>query len=89
MLNQISATDAGEKLSDIINQVALASEPVILTMSGKPMAAIVSLEDLQSFQRLEDEADIADALKAAEEPGGNLTAEQMRKELEAADDLSG
>ncbi len=81
MLNQISAADAREKLSDIISQVALAREPVILTMSGKPMAAIVSLEDLQFFQHLEDEGDIADALKAAEEPGENLTAEQVRKEL--------
>jgi len=81
MLNKISTTDAGKNLSDIVNRVAFASEPVILTNMGKPMAAIISLEDLQFLQDLEDEADIADALEAIEEPGENITAEQMRNEL--------
>jgi len=64
-----------------VNRVAFAREPIILTNMGKPMAAIVSLEDLQFLQDSEDRADIADALKAIEEPGENITAEQMRKEL--------
>jgi prevent-host-death family protein len=81
MLNKISAADAGKNLSDIINRVAFDHEPVILTMSGEPTAAIVSLEYLQYFQYLEDQADIAEALKAAEQPGENITAEQMRKQL--------
>jgi len=81
MLNKISAADAGKNLSDIIKRVAFDHEPVILTMSGEPTAAIVSLEDFQYFQYLEDQADIAEALKAAEEPGENITAGQMRKQL--------
>jgi prevent-host-death family protein len=81
MLNKISATDAGKNLSDIINRVAFAHEPVILTLSGKPMAAVISLEDFRILQDLEDQADIADALKSLEEPGENITADQMRKEL--------
>jgi len=81
MLNKISTTDAGKNLSDIVNRVAVASEPVILTDMGKPMAAIVSLEDLQFLQDLEDQADIADALEAIEEPGENMTAKQIKKEL--------
>lgn len=79
MLNKISATDAGKNLSDIVNRVAFAIEPVILTDMGKPMTAIVSLEDLQFLQDLEDHADLADAL--AEEPGENITAEQIRKDM--------
>ncbi len=81
MLNKISATDAGKDLSGIVNRMAFGGGPIILTDKGKTMAAIVSLEHLQLLQVLEDEADIADAIKAIEEPGENITTEQMRKEL--------
>ncbi|OQX12021.1 MAG: hypothetical protein BWK80_44225 [Desulfobacteraceae bacterium IS3] len=85
MLNRISATDAGNNLPDIINRVVFAHEPVILTVSGKPVAAVISLEDFQFLQDFEDQTDIDDALKAAEEPGKNITAGQMRKELGLTD----
>jgi prevent-host-death family protein len=35
-------------------------EPVLLTQRGKAVAAIVSLEDLEEFQRVQDAADLAE-----------------------------
>lgn len=50
-MHKVSAAEAREKISDLINRVAYSKERVVLTRHGKDVAALVSVEDLQ---RLED-----------------------------------
>ena len=53
-----------EKLADITNKVAYAHERVIIQRKGKPVAALISVDDLHLLEQLEDARDTADLRKA-------------------------
>jgi len=80
-MNKITAADARKNFADIVNQVAYGKEPVVLTRRGKELAALVSIEDLNLLQKIEDQLDIQDAWKASREPGENISWSDLRKEL--------
>jgi prevent-host-death family protein len=82
MFNKISAADARKKFSNIINRVAYGKESFVLTRRGEPLAAIVSIDDLKLLQEIEEQMDIDDAWKARNEPGENISWEELRQELE-------
>jgi len=74
----VSISEIRDHLADALNRVAYGGERVILERRGKGVAAIVSLEDLQRLEELEDEADVKAAKKALKEKGG-ITLAQYRK----------
>ena len=53
MPSTISTSKAREFLADLITEVAYKGERVILTRHGKPVAAIISAEDLERLESLE------------------------------------
>jgi prevent-host-death family protein len=53
MPSSISTSKAREFLADIVTEVAYRGERVILTRHGKPVAAIVSAEDLERLEAME------------------------------------
>jgi prevent-host-death family protein len=55
MPSTISTSKAREFLADLITEVAYKGERVILTRHGKPIAAIISAEDLERLETLEGE----------------------------------
>lgn len=67
-------------VADTINRVAYRGDRIRLSRNGKDMAALVSVEDLELIERLEDEADIRAARKALKEEGGKPW-EQVKREL--------
>jgi len=79
---KISTADARKRFADVINKVAYSKEPFILTRRGKPLAALISIEDLMLLQDLEDRLDIEDAWKARVELGENIPWEKLREELD-------
>ncbi|MBI9085764.1 MAG: type II toxin-antitoxin system Phd/YefM family antitoxin [Desulfobacterales bacterium] len=81
MLNTVSTAEARKKLAEIVNKVAYGKEPVILTRRGEKLAALISMEELELLQLIEDHIDIEDARKALEEPGENISSEKLWKEL--------
>ncbi len=81
MKNTISTADARKNFADIVNKVAYGDEPIILTRRGQEVAALVSMRELELLRRIEDRMDIEDAEKALAEPGKNLPAEEVWKEL--------
>ena len=81
MNKTITTADARKNFADIVNTVAYGKEPVVLTRRGQEIAALISIEELQLLQRIEDHIDIEDAKKALEEPGENISAEEFWKEL--------
>ena len=72
--------DIRNNLADAINRVAYAGERIILERRGKSVAALVSVEDLELLEQLEDEADIKAARKALKEKGG-VTLKEIKKRL--------
>lgn len=81
MYNTITTADARKNFADIVNKVAYGKEPVILTRRGQEIAALISIDELQLLQKIEDHIDIEDAKKALEETGENLSAEDFWKQL--------
>lgn len=81
MLNIITTADARKKLSNLINRVAFGNESFVLTRRGEPVAALVSIRELQLLQELEDQIDIEDAWKAKDEPGDQIPWEELKQEL--------
>jgi prevent-host-death family protein len=68
----ISVAEAKNQFSDLLRRAEYAGERVVVHRHGKPVAAIVSTQDLARLQALEDAEDVRDAveaLKEAEERG--------------------
>jgi len=79
----ISTADARMNFSDIVNKVAYGNESVVLTRRGKNVAALISMEELELLQRIEDYLDIKDANAAISEQGESISAEDTWKILGA------
>ena len=56
-----SAVELRENLHDILLRAQYEHERVTITRHGKPVAAIVPLEDLELIQEIEDRIDQAEA----------------------------
>jgi antitoxin Phd len=81
MATTISTAEARKNFADIVNKVAYGNEPIVLTRRGRGIAALVSIDELELLQQLEDRIDIEDAKKALEEPGDNLSAQEVWEKL--------
>ena len=55
-------------ISDAINRVASTGVRIVIQQRGKPMAALVSLNDLRMLETLEDQIDVEAARKALADP---------------------
>ena len=79
----ISTREARENFSDVINRAAYGKERVILTRRGKPLVAVVPIDDVEVLETLEDKIDLQDtlaALKEAEDKG-TMTPQEFKREL--------
>jgi prevent-host-death family protein len=76
--------DFRDNLSDLLNRVAYVGERVVLERRGKPVAALVSIDDLELLERLEDDADIRAARKALKAGGRPIPLAQIEAELRLA-----
>ena len=81
MGTKISTADARKNFADIVNKVAYGKESIVLTRRGQEIAALVSIEELELLQQIEDYIDVEDAKKALQEPGENIPAEEIWKQL--------
>ncbi len=63
-MTAMTITKAEANLVEAVEQVADGGERVTLKRAGKPMAAIVSVDDLALLEAIEDELDVSDAKKA-------------------------
>lgn len=82
----VSATDARNKLSEILSRTQYSNERTILTRHGSPVAALVSIRDLEALQAFEDAMDVKrarESIEDAREHGGTKSLQEFRKELEA------
>jgi len=81
MSTKISTADARKNFSNIVNRVTFGKESIILTRRDKEVAALVTMDELRLLQELEDRIDVTDAMKAINEPGEDISAEQLWKKL--------
>jgi prevent-host-death family protein len=74
----VRITELRDNLADALNRVAYGGERIVLERRGKGVAALVSMDDLATLERLEDAADIKAARKALKQKGG-ITLEEYKK----------
>ena len=65
----LAASKLRSLLADTLNRVAYGGERIRLNRHGKDIAAIISTEDLELLEKLEEQADILAAESALREPG--------------------
>jgi len=64
----IPVSEAREQLADLVNRVAYRRERITLGRHGKKIAALVSAEDLDLLEALEDAADLRLIAEALADP---------------------
>lgn len=86
-MKNISAKEARDHLSEVINQVSYGGEKFTLTRHGNGVAVIISLKEWETIeqilQKLENEEDIRDADAAYTEylKEGGVPYTQVKKKL--------
>lgn len=68
-MSKMAATALRSHVADTLNRVAYQGERIELERHGKAVAALVSIEDLELLEALEDRIDLAAARRALKEPG--------------------
>ncbi len=83
----ISTLDLRGRIGDVINRVTYRGERVILEKRGKPVAAIISVEDLRYLERIEAEAarDPRQRVLEDDDALARLYAESAAEDLELAE----
>jgi prevent-host-death family protein len=65
----VTVARARARFADTIDLVRSTGQRIVLSKSGKRAAAIISIEDLELLQRLEDAHDVKAARAALKDPG--------------------
>lgn len=60
----LSITQFRTDISEVVNKVAFGHERVSIERNGKPACAVISIEDLQLLEALEDKFDLEAAREA-------------------------
>ena len=80
-MRRMSVAEAEKALGATVETVERDRDRVILTRDGKPVAAIVTAEDLACLEDLEERIDLEEARKALAEGGDPIPFETIRREL--------
>lgn len=67
-MTKMTATAARDSFAEVVNRASYRGERIALERHGKTIAAIISAEDLELLEALEDRIDLAAARKALKEP---------------------
>lgn len=77
----VSIAEIRDKLADAINRVAYAGERVVLERRGKPIAVLVSVDDAELLEQLENDADLKAVRKARKEKGKPVPLAKVKARL--------
>jgi len=80
-MTKFPASEARRRFAEILNEVEFKGGRVVLDRHGKPVAAVVSFEDLELLEYLEDQHDLDAARMALREPGPRTNLEDLAAEL--------
>ena len=80
---RMNTSEVRHEFAEVINRAAYRGERIVLHRRGKDVAAIISVEDLELLERLEDENDVKAAKAALREAKkkGTKPLSQVMEEL--------
>jgi len=78
----VNSAKARSSFSEILNETGFGGQRIVVTRKGKAVAAVVSIQDLEALQALEDEKDISEAKRILSDPQSKFISwEQAKREL--------
>lgn len=80
-MKRYSMAETRKNLTDIVSRVAYGGERIKIRRRNKDLAVVISIEDAELLEYLEDQEDIRSARKALKEPGPDIAWEDIKKEL--------
>jgi len=82
-MNEISATDARERFSEIISRASFGGERLVVVRNGTKLVAVIPYEDLELLEQLEEQADARAIDEARAEQGKSppITHAQLKARL--------
>lgn len=81
MATTVSTSKARIDFAEMINQVAYGGERVVLDRRGKPIAAIIPIDDLTFLEEIENRMDVDAAKRALAESDERISYDELRQEL--------
>lgn len=81
MATTFSTSKARIDFAEMINLVAYRGERVVLDRHGKPIAAIIPIDDLTFLEEIEERMDVEAAKRALAESNERIPYETVRQEL--------
>lgn len=66
---KLDATEARQEFAETLNRVAYGKDRVIVHRHGKPIAALVPIEDYELLEQMEDDVDVEEAKRILADPG--------------------
>ena len=80
----ISVSQMKDTLSEVLNRAAYGRERIVIASRGKPKAAVISVDDLELLEELEDALAAREAL-AAYRARETVPWEEVKAELATAE----
>ena len=77
----IPISEARDNLADIVSRAEHTQERTVLTRRGKPVAALIPIQELREIEAAEDAADIAAARDALADPAPRIPHAEVMREL--------
>jgi prevent-host-death family protein len=79
----VSVLDARKNLADLLNRTAYGDARICIARHGKPVAALISIEDLKLLEALEDQADLelVERIERESTPDDYVRWEDVRDQL--------
>lgn len=76
-MDSVTVSAARSKFQELLNRVGFGRERIIVERHGRPIAAIISIEDLQRLEEIEDALDSAALRRAIEGNDGFVSLESI------------
>ena len=80
-MSSIGVTRLRDSIPEVVERVRYEGERILVERHGKPVLAIVPVEDLELLRKVEDMLDILEADEAEAEPGPDIPLDEMKRRL--------
>ena len=78
-MKSIPISEARRRIADLANHVAIRGDRIVVERHGRNLMALVSMDDLELLERLEDEVDLRAVRDRSREPTESLA--KVKKDL--------
>ena len=79
--NRLAASKAREKFADVLDEVSIKGERIVLHRHGKTVAALISPDDLELLEALEDRYDVETVRQALAESDERIPWSKVKERL--------